>query len=104
MSNETKQAQLYQVSGFLNKPQTLGGFAYDECLPAFGLVALFTMFLTQPLFGMVAGVVWMFTLRKMKKNRGTQYLLCVLYWYGTKTTSQFIFPKTLPSDQRFWLN
>ena len=93
----------HRVSRFLNKPKTIGGFGYDQVIPA-ALMFIILMACNSTVLGMILAASWFIGIAKLKKNKGGSYLLILMYWFGTQNFCRTIFNKTPPSFLRFWLN
>ena len=99
---DSQEQQRTRVSRFLNKPPTFGGFAYDEVIPGF-IAFTICMLLDQRILGLGIFVGWVMLLRKLKKSKGSSYLLCLMYWYSPRSIGSLFFPQTPTADKRFWL-
>ena len=98
-----EEYDFYRVSRFLSKPKTIGGFGYDQVIPAV-IIFVILMAFNKTGIGLALAICWFIGIARLKKNKGSSYLLILMYWYGTQNFCRTIFNKTPPSVLRFWLN
>lgn len=91
------------ISRYLNKPKTIGGFTYDEVIISGGIFMFCFFALGAPLLGIVTTAIFAMTLKRMKRSKGTSFLLVRIYWLMPPPVQRMIYNKTPTSDNRFWL-
>ena len=102
MDNQ-EQRDFHRVSRFLSKPKTVGGFGYDQVIPAI-IIFVILMAFNKTGIGLALATCWFIGIARLKKNKGSSYLLILIYWYGTQSLCRAIFSRTPVSVLRFWLN
>ncbi|MGF1703525.1 type IV conjugative transfer system protein TraL [Photobacterium makurazakiensis] len=94
--------QFYYIPRHLNRGKTFAGLPRDEVLPAlFFLIVLFAM--RHEVISLIACAGWFIGLRQIKRQYGDNAIQLLLYWYGSKHIAESMFPKSPPSEKRYWI-
>ena len=101
--DRSEQGDFYRVSKFLNQPRRVLGCTMDEFVPAFTAI-LVGLCLSWLLSSLIFAGTWVFTIKYCKSKYGTAFLMVGIYWYTSAAISRNIFPKTPPSDYKYWLS
>lgn len=49
-------------------------------------------------------IVSFFVIRRLKKGKGSSYLLCVMYWFLPRSVTAFFITALPPSHLRYWIS
>lgn len=97
------EQNFFTLPHYIDQGRIVMGMPIDEVMPAgivFGLFVIANYMMT----GLVIAVIIFLALRRLKQDKGDNFIPLILYWFSPPTISALIFKRTPPADKRYWLN
>lgn len=100
MSDNSRER--YQFPTTLSNQERWFGLPADEAIPCIPQALLAVLY--QPYIFFPTLLLTFFTIRRLKKGKGSSYLLGVIYWFLPKGVSD-MFIRSLPASYlRYWVS
>ncbi|HXL71994.1 MAG TPA: type IV conjugative transfer system protein TraL [bacterium] len=103
------EAKDYYICRYINKKISKVGIPYDEAaviVIAFGSMAMMNHFL----LGIILAFIAFVAIKRLKKGRGSVYLMYLLYWYTPvaeirlkKVEAIYFLKKAPAAEKRHWI-
>ncbi|CNI65407.1 MULTISPECIES: type IV conjugative transfer system protein TraL [Yersiniaceae] len=99
---EGDELKKYRFPKTLKNQDRWFGFYLDELIPV-GVCLAWSLYTGKFLFGIAAGVLIFFCIKKLKKGRGSTWLRDLAYWYLPTSLLKGIFNAVPESCFRQWI-
>lgn len=92
----------YVICKYLDEQSLFIGMQYDEAVVVIPLVIVGALSGHMLIFWFCAAVAF-FGIKKLKKNKGSGYLLTLLYWHLPPGFSNWLLSHFSPGRKRYWV-
>lgn len=92
----------YQFPATLSNQERWLGLTIDEAV-IFIPQAILMVFYNPYLFSITL-LISFFSIRRLKKGKGSSYLLCVMYWFLPRSVTALFISALPPSYFRYWVS
>lgn len=92
----------YQFPATLSNQERWFGLTIDEAIIL--IPQGFLMVFYSPYVFAITLLISFFTIRHLKKGKGSSYLLCVMYWFLPRSVTVSFITALPPSHLRYWVS
>lgn len=92
----------YRFPTTLSNQERWFGLTIDEAI--IFIPQGFLMIFYSPYVFSITLLISFFTIRRLKKGKGSSYLLCVMYWFLPRTITVSFIAALPPSYIRYWVS